>query len=128
MPTAPERALLAAFTILAGCGEGPTVPTGAVPLDPPERFRALWAETETCAGKRRPFDAVRWYQVPGAWEVAADDGRPVAAFYDLGADHVVIAGAYLTSDPLVRHEALHAILDRPGHPEEFDRCDLRLAD
>jgi len=128
MPTVTECALLAAFALLTGCGELPTVPAGAVPLDPPEHFRALWAETERCAGHERPFAAVRWYQVPDAWEVVGGDGRPVQAYYDLGADHIVLAGAYLNSDPLVKHEALHAILDRPGHPAEFDRCNLRLTD
>ena len=129
MTTVTVRALIAAVAlILAACAEGPTLPAAAVRFDPPERFQVLWAETESCAGKQRPFAAVRWYQVPDAWEVTTYDGRRVAGFYDLRSDRVVIAGAYMTSDPLIRHEALHAILDRPGHPVEFDRCNLRLAD
>jgi hypothetical protein len=127
MTTVTERALIAALVLLPACRDGPTVPAGAVRFDPPARFRALWTETEQCAGRRRPFDAVRWYQVPDVWEVTTN-GRRVAGFYNIAGDYVVIAGAYMTSDPLVRHEALHAILDEPGHPAEFDLCDLRLAD
>ena len=123
VPTAALALLLA----LAACGDGgPTVPGGAVPFEPPSRFRALWAETERCAGVRRPFAAVRWFQLPDAWEVTTTDGQRVAAFYDLAADHIVIAGAYLESEPLIRHESLHAILDRLGHGAEFDACNLRL--
>ena len=129
MTTVIERALIAAVALLlSACAEGPTLPPAAVQFDPPQRFQALWAETEACAGTQRPFAAVRWYQVPDAWEVTTYDGRRVAGFYDLRRDLVVIAGAYMTSDPLIRHEALHAILDRPGHPIEFDLCHLRLTD
>jgi hypothetical protein len=127
MTTVTERALIAvAALLLSACAPEPTLPVGAMRFDPPERFRTLWAETEACSGKQRPFSAVSWYQVPGMWEVTMYDGRQVAAFYDLRRDIVVIAGAYMTSDPLIRHESLHAILDRPGHPVEFDLCNLRL--
>jgi hypothetical protein len=122
-------AALALLVLLAACSEaGPTVPSEAVRFDPPARFRALWTVTEHCAGARRPFAAVRWYQVPDAWEVTTGDGQRVAGYYDLAADHVVIAGAYLASEPLIRHEALHAILDRHGHGAEFDACNLRLTE
>src|SRR5215216_6401071 len=126
MTTLTERALIAALALLSACGEGPTLPTGAVRFDPPEHFRVLWEETEQCSGAWRPFADVRWYQVPDAWEVTTPEGTRVAGFYDLHGERVVIAGAYMTSDPLIRHEALHAILDRPGHPVEFDLCHLRL--
>jgi hypothetical protein len=127
MTTVTERALIAvAALLLSACAPEPTLPVGAVRFDPPERFRTLWAETEACSRRQRPFDNVRWYQVPDMWEVTMYDGRQVAAFYDLRRDLVVIAGAYMTSDPLIKHESLHAILDRPGHPVEFDLCDLRL--
>ena len=132
-PTAPvtqrrvATTAVALLLLLAACGEaGPTVPREAVRFEPPDRFHALWAETERCAGARRSFAAVRWYQVPDVWEVTTGDGQQVAGYYDLAADHVVIAGAYLASEPLVRHESLHAILDRPGHGAEFDACNLRL--
>lgn len=130
MPTLTERALTAGVTagaaFLLGC-EGPTAPpSGAVRFEPPAHFEALWTETEQCSGSQRPFAAVRWYQVPDAWQVPNHAGRLVAGFYDIAGDYVVIAGAYMTSDPLVRHESLHAILDTPDHSVEFDLCDLRL--
>ena len=127
MTRVTERALTAvAAILLSGCAPEPTLPVGAMRFDPPERFQTLWAETEACSEKHRPFSAVTWYQVPDMWEITTYDGKQVAAFYDIRRDVIVIAGAYLTSDPLIKHESLHAILDRPGHPVEFDMCHLRL--
>jgi hypothetical protein len=130
MLTSRERVLAVAISLVAAaCERAPTAPPAdALRFDPPEHFRALWAATEQCSGHQRSFDVVRWYEVPDAWQVPNHEGTLVAAFYDLRGNYIVIAGAYLASDPLVRHEELHAILDRPGHPAEFDRCDLRLED
>ena len=131
MTTPTGRALAAALTltVVTACERLPTAPPAeAVWFGPPAHFRDLWVATEQCSGRQRSYDDIRWYVVPDAWQVADHKGRLVAAFYDLRGDYIVVAGAYLTSDPLIRHEELHAILDRPGHPAEFDRCNLRLDD
>jgi hypothetical protein len=122
------KALLVAAVAACGVTDPRDVlPDGAVAFAPPSEYRALWAATEQCAARRRPFAAVRWFQVPGAWEVVIpDDGRRVQGYYHRGRRTVVLAGAYVESDPVVRHEMLHAVLEQPGHPPVFDRCGLSL--
>jgi hypothetical protein len=41
-------------------------------------------------------------------------------------NRIVIAGNYLNHEMVVRHEMLHALLQREGHPTDYfvDRCHL----
>lgn len=117
-----RRALwLAALLVIAGCGFEPTgeEPMAAVPAV----YQQWWAKTEACAGKYGDFRRVRWYSIPG-YGFDCPDGRCAGRWQT--DDRIFIAEDFRDYEMVVRHEMLHAILDRTGHPErEFKQlCHL----
>jgi hypothetical protein len=115
--------LLAAAT---SCGllTDPRLPAGAEPFAPPPVYATWWAMTEACAGVSRPFSSVRWYRVAGADEVRTPDGRPAGGYWESSTGRVVLAGTRVLWGGTVRHEMLHALLRRRGHPRDafLGRC------
>lgn len=121
------------LTALMACSQpaGPTdalpLPAGAVPLAAPAQYKEWWSRTERCAGMSGDFAAVQWYVVPGA-ETFTVSGQPRVGLriQEGGTIRVILAGQWSADEMVVRHEMLHAILRREGHPQEYfvDRCQL----
>lgn len=114
---------------LTACREplGPVpLPNGAEPFVPEAVYREWWAQMEHCSRESASFDDVRWYVVRGEepFRVQGVD-YPVVGYWDPQANRIVLL-EYLTNQraPIIRHEALHAILRRTDHPPEYfvDRC------
>jgi hypothetical protein len=102
-------ALLA--TLLAGCGFDVT---GERPLAPPDVYRAWWAKTEACSGLSGDYERVRWEVVPGP-SFPCSSGACAGHWQS---DHTIwIAGDYLENEMVVRHEMLHELIGRSGHPD-----------
>ena len=103
------------------------LPDHAVRFVPPAEYQVWWARTEVCVGRHSHPDDIAWYVVPGETDFETPHG-PVVARWSRGTDgaRIVIAGAFLGDEMVVRHEMLHAILDRADHPPEVfvDRCHL----
>lgn len=101
---------------------GPSLPSGAVVLDPlPAEYAGWWSLTERCSGLQGRLSDVRWYLVP---EVEALPGQDRAAGQYQSADHrVVFAEPYVRDGFIVRHEMLHA-LGAHGHTRALfrERC------
>lgn len=123
-------AVLAFAIILAGCGELSTdpllsypLPPGAVPVTPRPQYAGWWREVEACARQTGPFAAVRWAEVPGA-NTFPYAGGTYAGYWIRTGNSITIAGNYVGSALLVRHEMLHAVLQRGDHPTEYftTRC------
>ncbi len=103
---------LSLFSGLAGCGR--FEPEQSAPLDPPAQFRDWWAKTEACSGRTATFERIHWYVVPGD-SFDCPDGRCVGRWED---DHTIyIAASWVASELVVRHEMLHDLIDRSGHPD-----------
>jgi hypothetical protein len=122
-------ASIAAATALAllSCSDPVTpLPDSAREFVPETVYRVWWREMEECAGRTASFDEVRWYVVPGEepFQVAGLD-RPVVGYWDPHGNRIVVL-QFLPNQraPIIRHEALHAILRTTDHPPEFfvDRC------
>lgn len=96
---------------LAGCA---FEPTGDRPFDPPPEFREWFARTEACSGRTGDFDRIRWYVVDGE-SFPCPGGRCVGRWNDN--HHIYLASAYAGSELVVRHEMLHDLLNRGGHPD-----------
>ena len=113
--------LPAAAAVLHAC-DLPTepFPAGAVPFDPPSAYAAWWDLTESCAGVQRDFSRIRWYVVPGATTISVSGGEYHGAWYSQG-NRIVLAERAQMSGQLVRHEMLHALIARAGHPREYYR-------
>jgi hypothetical protein len=117
-------ATLAACEIL---GPQTELPASAQVMAAPDQYRDWWVKTETCSGLAGRFDRIEWYVVPGADEFNTDLGVKVGLWtHSSSGVRIVIAGDYVNNELVVRHEMLHALLDREGHPPEYfqDRCQL----
>lgn len=113
--------LVGGLAALSGC-DLPTepFPSGAVPFEPPQAYATWWQLTSACSGITGDFDAVRWYVVPGAETIPVRGREYHGAWYRDG-NRIVLAERAQQSGPLVRHEMLHALIDRGGHPREYYR-------
>lgn len=129
----PSRGVLgvALLTLVSSCvtlhpGE-PPLPIGAVLLATPAVYREWHLKTESCSGLSGHFSAVEWYVVPGVSSFATAKG-PQAGMWALqgGTHRIIVAGKYLDHEMVIRHEILHALLARAGHPPEYfvTRCNL----
>jgi hypothetical protein len=121
---------LALLGTLAACealGPAEPLPATAQLLAAPEQYRAWWAKTEACSGRTGDFTQVSWYVIPNATTFSTDVGDKVGLWSHSSAGvRIIIAGIYSDNELVVRHEMLHALLDREGHPKEYfqDRCGL----
>lgn len=122
------------FAVVAGIpaceaplGPMERLPDSAIGFVPPSEYLDWWARTEACSGRSFPPGGIAWYVVPQASSFMITQGS-VIANWSRGTDgsRIVIAGAFLDSEMVVRHEMLHALLDRGDHPSQYfvDRCHL----
>jgi hypothetical protein len=109
----PVRLVWAAGLLLAltGCGFDPE---GDVPLDPPPIYREWFAKTEACSGRTGDFDRLSWSVVEGH-SFPCSSGE--CAGHWRTNHHIFLAADWVMDEMVVRHEMLHDILDRTGHPD-----------
>ena len=93
------------------------VPPAAVSLTAPARFAVWWRLTQTCAATTGNFAAVSWYVVPNTTTITYQ-GKQVDAYWIGNPDRIVLADARKNDGPIVRHEMLHVLLHRNGHPRD----------
>jgi len=60
---------------------------------------------------------VSWYVVPNT-AILSHQGRQVVAYWIGNPDRIVLADASRDNGSIVRHEMLHALLHRNGHPRD----------
>ena len=113
------RRLMVACLAATACTvfPGSDFPESARPFVPPPQFRVWWEVVEACSGRRAPFDAVSWFQVP-VGELAIRGETAAGAWFVFG-NRIAIVNTWLTGGGLVRHEMLHAILETGDHPKEY---------
>jgi hypothetical protein len=100
---------------------------GAAPVAPVERawavpklelYQAWWTKTEECSGLRGDMSQVTFYAVDSP-SGAISLGTEVAhGWWMRRGNRVYLPANALGEDWLVRHEMLHAILQRGSHPSE----------
>ncbi|MBK8250999.1 MAG: hypothetical protein IPK85_26920 [Gemmatimonadetes bacterium] len=97
------------------------LPPGSREFIPEAIYRRWWQQMEQCAGRTAPFDAVRWFLIPGdvPFRIAGHD-RPALGYWD-PADNRIVLLEFLPDRraSYIRHEALHAILRRVDHPDAY---------
>lgn len=100
---------------LAGCNSvTDPLPENAVRFAPPAVYSRWWVMTEACSGYTHDLAEVGWYKVPGPQ--FTHNGQDVGGYYNLQNNQIVLAEDYVESGELVRHEMLHALLRKRGHP------------
>lgn len=121
---------VAVLVSLASCEVlGPTapLPDNAIAFVAPPQYGDWWARTEACSGRQGNLEDIAWFIVPGAATFMTTEGAKVGRWSRGGAGtQIVVAGSYASNELVVRHEMLHALLDRQDHPPEYfaDRCHL----
>lgn len=108
--------LLAPVSLTAAC-DWPTapLPPGAERFDPPAVYQQWWELTQECSGLSDSMDDINWYHVPGARTIPHERG-PVTGWWSSSGNKIVLAGDARLWGDIVRHEMLHALLQRGGHP------------
>lgn len=122
---------LAMLATLAACeaalGPADPLPPSAQLVAPPEQYREWWTKTESCSGREGSFARIEWYIVPNVQTFETSSGAKVGLWtHSSDGVRIIIAGDYAGNELVVRHEMLHALLDREGHPTEYfqTRCAL----
>jgi hypothetical protein len=93
----------------------------------PAEYATWYARTETCAELRGALEGIEWYVVPDVATFETSIGEKVGLWERVGnVSRITIAGDYVGNEMVVRHEMLHDILERTGHPPEYfvTRCHL----
>src|SRR2546423_873920 len=108
------------FLVVLACSDAiAPLPDGAIPFAPPSVYRTWWNQVEACSGKTGSFDSVEWFYIPGVVDFTAD-GQPGTWGQWITQRRSITLAGQGTGDPLlIRHEELHAILNTPGHPDEY---------
>jgi len=117
--------------VMVACATEPSadisLPEGAVLIEASAEYRDWWASTEACSGRTGDFEQITWYMVPDVMTMTTGIGEKVGLWvrHD-GRTAIVVAGAYVNNELVVRHEMLHDLLEREGHPDEYfvNRCGL----
>ena len=114
-----RRAWIAAL-MLAACRDlvDPPLPATAERFTPPPVYARWWAMTEACSGMSGRLDAIRWHVVPGV-STFESRGLLVNGYWSAGSNQIVLSGTARLDGPTVRHEMLHALVGRAGHPREL---------
>jgi len=82
-------------------------------MQPPAVYREWWSQTEACSGLTGDFDSIEWLVVPGN-SFSCSSGR--CAGHWQSRHQIYIASDWTMHEMVVRHEMLHDLLGRPGHP------------
>jgi len=122
----PALSLWMVTTACAGLEpSGP--PPGAVLMTPPPEYALWYAKTESCAGLQGSLEGIEWYVVPDVATFETSIGEKVGLWEKVGrSTRITLAGDYVQHEMVVRHEMLHDLLERTGHPPEYfvNRCHL----
>jgi hypothetical protein len=128
---APTRLLptLGVWFVAVSCTglEPDAPPAGAVLMTPPAQYAEWYASTEACAQLTGAASRIEWYVVPGVSTFETSIGEKVGLWERVGnVSRITIAGNYADNEMVVRHEMLHDLLERAGHPPEYfvTRCHL----
>lgn len=82
--------------------------------------------TESCSGLRGDLASVQWYVQPGVetLQIPGDHNGQLAGYWWGIGNRILLTERAVTSGWLVRHEMLHALIGRAGHPRAqfVDRC------
>ena len=123
----PNRtgAAVALLVTLTAC-EIPTAaefPTDQVmPMEAPRQYELWWSVVEQCSGRTGDLGAIHWF-VSNTDRPLEIGGELYDGYWWETGNRIAVARTY--DGPTVRHEMLHALLNRGDHPLEYfaGRCE-----
>jgi hypothetical protein len=118
------RILVAVF-LLAGSSACAAPHAAGAPLAPMARswavptlgvYQEWWAKTEACAGRQGRMEDVNFYAVDAPTGAIELNGEMAHAWWVREGNRIYLPANALGEEWLVRHEMLHALLQRGTHP------------
>lgn len=133
--------LLLLLLLGVGCADvtapDPLPPNAIVIAPLPALYAQYWAQIEQCSGKSRDMAGITFYRVGPSDQtsfISPRTGREVEGLYQEAygshGERILIAGAFLATPDIIRHEMLHAVLTGiDGHPPEYftEKCGSLVA-
>jgi hypothetical protein len=95
----------------------PKLPADAEQFVPPRVYSTWWKLTEECSGLSRPLGRISWFRTARGLQDPRT-GRSIPAYWSSGTNRIVVAGYSLFDAGAVRHEMLHSLIGKPGHPRQ----------
>ena len=101
-------------------GVGPAFPDNVYELAPLVPYATWWNLVESCSGVTRPFSEVSWYST----DAIVVNGTSYSGYWFSDGNRIVLRSLAVWNGGAVRHEMVHAILQRGDHPRQYfvDRC------
>lgn len=133
------RRFIAAMLLLSSAA-GCAVPRAAgAPLAPVERawevptlelYSEWWSKTEACSGRKADMSEVTFYAVDAPNGAIGLNGTVAHGWWVREGNRIYLPANALGEEWLVRHEMLHALLQRGSHPTKqfVDACHLASID
>jgi len=113
--------LIAPIIGLAACdGAGvvdPPLPPDAEEFSPPVVYSTWWNMTQACSGLTGSLGGVTWYKTSEVLDDART-GDLVLGYWSPARNTIVLTTASVLDGGTVRHEMLHALLAKSGHPRD----------
>jgi hypothetical protein len=98
----------------------PALPADATPFQARPEYALWWRATEQCSGLTGSLAAIQWYSVPGETFTLGADSLLDGTWFSKS-NSILLAENSIDDGSTVRHEMLHALIGRGGHPAEMFR-------
>lgn len=111
--------IVAAQLIVLACSDasGPGLPADAEQFSPPPVYSTWWQMTQACSGLTGSLASVTWYKT--SKEVTdTHTGDVIAGYWVPGSNQIVLNSLAMLDGGTVRHEMLHALRQKGGHPRD----------
>ena len=109
-------AIFAGSLGLAACdGLLAPLPSDAEEFSPPAVYSTWWNMTKACSGLTASLGAITWFKTA---QVLRDPrtGDPIVGYWNSFTNRIVLTTAVVLDGGSVRHEMLHSLLRKGGHP------------
>lgn len=125
VPTSMIAAAVAGSFGLTACDRlvDPVFPSDAEQFSPPAVYSTWWSMTQACSGLTGSLGTVTWYKTNEALR-NPQTGEAIIGYWNSGNNRIVIMSSGMLDGGAVRHEMLHALVRKPGHPRNqfLGRC------
>jgi hypothetical protein len=110
-------ACVAAFAVAACDMFAPMLPSDAEQFVPPPVYSTWWKMASACSGSKASLESVTWFKTA---QPLTDPrtGQSIAGYWSSGSNRIVLRDNVMFQGGTVRHEMLHSLLGRGGHPRD----------
>lgn len=93
----------------------PMFPSDAQQFSPPAVYSTWWKMTQACSGLTGSLDAVTWFKTDQSLR-NSENGESIGGYWNSFTNTIVLTTTSMLHGSTVRHEMLHALVRKSGHP------------